>query len=205
MQSQLLSYKIQVQKSNTVILKAALLLYSDDIAVYNGPGVLSDKANMSNNVFHATTFQCMCFIVLKKSPTTLHNYITFYSAIAENVKLFAFPVEFTFSKTECKSNICSVRAIMLEGKEINVTILNMNYQGSNSSICSFGGLFSTEVINNRFIESESICHNHSENFAQNQHMYSHNSTLTITAFWYKHYSSCVATIHISQQSINLCK
>ncbi len=109
------------------------------------------------------------------------------------------PLSFSFPMYWCSSGLCVISFTTFHSQQINVTTTAMSFTvKSTFSGCKYGGLVAIEKLNDKYLESNTLCTNHNGSENHNRSFYSHNSSLTLIMYQFFRYSKIEAVISVTK-------
>ncbi len=159
--------------------------------LFDGPGALSRQLKKIGNIFRTTSFRCFTAIVLKKLaeftlnisqhlPSSQHQ--TFL--LSANISHINIPDNLL--KCGRWSHLFSTGAT----QSINLTVVNLTYNGNDTFTCTSGGIAAFDDKNGEFTEQFTLCESETTSGTQGfgRNLISNNSTLLLLAYSFSGYS-----------------
>ena len=187
------------------ILVKLIHLKSNEYTVYDGPGILRDTLK-HHNILLCSTFQCVIHILLKYKVLTRDYYFRYYSKSLIASKIIKINQNQVFVEhlpnMNCLYQICMISIDAEYGNQVNVTVTNINHSGFYDTTCMYSGLLTIEILRDGYKESTILCESHDGTKNPSRSFYSHNSSLRLVFYWYRHYSAINLSVSISQTKCN---
>ncbi len=207
----LYAFKISTKKSHCIILD---LLSHYKYIIHNGPGLFSTSVKNSPQRLHMST--CQCIVTMFSEMPVLFDSIpaSFFGFSSHLVQVVSAHVinnteEISMPIQTCHSPICVIFTQAEKDRQINITIVKMNFLSDNMLDCLFGGLVAAEELETGNQESATVCDN-VHPFHVPRMLYSYNGSLLIVMYWYAPHSVINATLKVSKTKckavrINSCE
>ncbi len=195
-------FHIQVPKIKHIVIFSHL---SERLLVLDGPGFLSQEIKPKDLMFILSSF-CSIIQQLLKSSNMSHNSTFSYLSTSSEIKHFSFSEIsslFIPSGSICQTGNtinCLFQINASQQRVLNVTVLNILYEGKPSGCCRFGGFTTGEISNGSYCEKAILCQNHGRTLNASRSFYSYGSSMIIILYLYKPYSNI--TVEISVNSTN---
>ncbi len=205
-----LSYIIQVKKVNKILLQFAHLLFGKYV-VYDSPKFSSILLESTDKTFTSSTFQCLVqFVTERESLSGI-----FFTYSPQNLTFINISLTSNLStimnipKYNCNKSLYAFSVAVPLYHHVNVTILNMSFEGQNTMTCAHGGLALLEKFEPSYSEVITFCDSHNGAVSQSRSIFSETSTFFFVLYWYS-YSSIRCTIGLSSTrcepiQIDICK
>ncbi len=165
--------------------------------VFDGPSQHSRKLQVENNLMKTTSFQCLLLFVEFPNMTQINSYFHFHPVVTNLInealvisQRANFPVFTNFPSKECSSSFCFVDINVETDHKINVTILQIAFQGQNSFSCNLAGLSSFALELSKYQEARTVCSFPGEKgTVKSQSFYSRSNKLLLVVYWYPEINS----------------
>ena len=185
--------------------------------IYDGPGYHFSILNKTgDNSVSASTFQCLVQFLVNNTFQWYTGTLFRYSYIKnDNTNFKKFDLEsdviIHIPFINCLSNFCVYFVDHKEGLYLNFTVLNVSVNSPETSNCLFQGLHFGEHWKNSYFIIEEMCSEF--NIASEKSMstyHTRGSSLWMTLYWYKGYTSITAVISVSATKcqgvyLNICR
>ncbi len=199
-----MTYFFHTKKIHQVLLQLSSKIAH---AVYDGPGLLSDKLRFTQDLCLCSTFQCILQMNMRSTKLSKITRTLSYKA-----KIVSFSVRMQIYKDTdlkipefyCITRPCAMSFRAGKDAQVNVSVSQLDYQGLEDPACRYGGLSAVEYLNKDIKEGITLCKN---DFQRN--IYPHTLTLFLILFWYKAYSTITVKLAVSPTpcklvQINVC-
>lgn len=175
------------------------------LLVLDGPENQSPCVNSRGNVFHLTSFRS--FIVHLQTYCRLHCLHVNYTAVdLPLIKLLVRSADTLSlpSKMMCSVLPCVLYCFTNFSYQVNITVLNLSYEGKESEICKYAG-FATgqylhETLNNSFRENVILCETSDPQFELAKSFYSSLSVLYVQLYQFQQYAELNLKLKVASPS-----
>ena len=217
-ESYFLRYELQVERYESIYISINIE-QTHFIEVYDGPGTLYNilKPFVSENgklLYTTTTFQSVMFLFTKNN--TFSALVTYKTTMCMtlNKMVYVERNQSVLITSEIELNNAEINIMNFETRKelfLNITIHQMNYKGSNHSLCGFAGITSYDInTNGTFKKISTICHSNNNQENQYRNIYTQNSVVLLVLYSYKKYSNfslvfSVSTSHCRAATMDICE
>ncbi len=195
-----LSYFIQVRKISKIMFHVANTKH----VIFDGPTFSSAFLDSTSDTkfvkhkFTSSTFQCWIQFLAEPDITsrTLFNYSSQELQFLRLKPASAFPKVIKLPKHTCEKSLCAISVAAPLSHHVNVTILNMSFEGNYTLTCAHGGLAVIDKRESKHSEILTLCVSHNDAVQQSRNIFSKTSTVLFVMYWYLNSSSisCAASM-----------
>ncbi len=134
-------FLFQTQKHKMLLIQTTLS--SQLVATYDGPSSLSPLLTKLAGHYLLSAFLGKVHILCERRNISLN--FTSRSQLMSR-KLLTKPTTLTWPNDECTRTICLIQLRAELGSQVNVSLLDMNFQGENTAQCLLGGLVTIDLV-----------------------------------------------------------
>ena len=193
-------YFIRVRKSHQIKL-IRNKVQKEQYTIYDGPDTLMDILKLSKNIITTSTFQCTVEILGNDTGESFNHFLKYYSS----PKLIDKHIVIEYSRVILFHNIYkedsnNSEVILIQSNmyyEINITVLQLYVSRAYPPLCPFGGLAVEEQLSMSYKELLTLC------TPQIRSVYSSNSSLLLTVYWYRGNSQTNVSLIFSEMKCKL--
>ncbi len=172
-------------------------------SVFDGPD--TESSSFAQRKVALSGFQCVVEVYTNSSDAQHFNFTSKKIKISQHfVFQTTFPAGLNISvpSQNCSENICVLRLNVLPPFKINATVTGIMYLGKESQTCLYSGLLSVEETPDNIVESSIVCKRDNRDLTTGRNFYSHNSSLVLLVFRYKHLADISANVTVSLSECN---
>lgn len=190
------TYHILVKK--ILIVKIVLPFHNNSLyRIRDGPSHLSTSLAPHGHIAKCSTFQCQVLLLLMNLPAgeklDAVNFVSENLAFKKIVMTKHFREEFLFKSVPDTDHEFAAVLQAHPGYHLNITIIQMIFEGHDQMRCLFGGLTIYEESNLNKPEIALLC----SSVGSNRNFYSHGSELALFIYQYKGYHKVLTLFQIS--------
>ncbi len=168
-------FLFQTDKNKMLWVQTSLTAHF--LVVYDGPNSLSPKVPESKKSYMLSTFLGKIWILSQSKNYTL-NYLSQNQVMTEIV--LAKQNTTSFALDECQPVLCITKLTAKPGFRVNVSLLQMSFDGENTVDCLLGGLAIVDLIGTKKKENLVFCLQ-----SAGKNFYSQTSVLVVVLFQYQ--------------------
>ena len=180
------SYLIQTSKLSQVTIFTGRL-ESYECIIYDGPGITVNMLK-SQPVQKCSTFQCLIFLLKQSIETRQINYFLKFSTkflYFTQISRQQYFLE-NLPNINCLPQICVISIHSSQGYHVSATVSNMFVTDFEDNLCIHCGMVTGEKMHDDNKQSGPFCTSQSDTLRS---FYSHNFSLILVLYWYKHYNT----------------
>ena len=188
-------YFIRVRKSHQIKLMTNKF-QEEQYTIYDGPDTLTEILKSSKNIITTSTFQCTVEILGNGTEESFSNLLKYNSSpksIAKHI-ITEYNSVLLFQKIY-KENSNNSEVFLIQSNthyEINITVMQLNVSKGYPTLCPFGGVAVEEQLSMNYKELLMLCTH------QIRSVYSSNSSLLLTVYWYRGHSQTNVSLFFSE-------
>ncbi len=203
----LVTFKIEVSKTKQLLLFMNRdICSSDKVLVLDGPGYQSPRVKQKANVYHLTSFHSLAIRLQKYDE---QRFCLNFSS--KNTPLLSVDinsvVNFSLPNVQLCSQMCALSLQTKENLQLNLTVWETIYEGTDSEMCKYGGFTTAQQLNGKYQENEILCETFQVSAGRSRSYYSSNSTLLTFLFQFHPYSKVSVNFVVDTtvcQCVSLC-
>ncbi len=198
------SLDIEVTKTKQIVMHSRSS--AELLRVHDGPGfdcpLVKPIVKPSGKFYHLSSFRAVvialhadcndCELVSMQSKR-----VHFEEVHLENISYHRLPIS-----PGCSLFLCSLTFKTHAKYQINLTILEVLFEGRASDSCKYGGFATAQFLGGLYMENQILCEHVFPNVRPTRKFYSSNSSLYVFLYSFPPYSKVTATI---QAKITPCK